>query len=292
MIIFTQDPTQHSRLANSLVWMAKIQNFLQNSKMDYYFPWAIENFGAYLEESSTWLKNNSAPELFLNNFGQHLTAQNLSHFSRKIEHDFEVQNNLKAFQWIKISTYREDYNCLYLAGTHNLYSSEIYEKIKNSTLIIIKEPYNLIYPEFDFTVEDFKNIKPNLNLYNSQKRMVEEIGRNKKNIGFHIRRGDYKNWADGKYFYDDDYWLDRIQIEIKKNNCVWVFGNDFSNEFLNRIKSTGAIVSQASFESDFVSLMFMNVIYGPPSTFTNMASKIANVVFQHNCIYTQLPPKF
>jgi hypothetical protein len=103
-------------------------------------------------------------------------------------------------------------------------------------------------------------------------------------IGIHIRRGDYKLWNEGKYFFDDDVYMVYIQnmkneIEIKYNRqCKFIL---FSNEPLSFVENENTYISKNNWYVDQFLMSKCDYLIGPPSTFTLWASYIGKVKCYH-----------
>jgi hypothetical protein len=93
-------------------------------------------------------------------------------------------------------------------------------------------------------------------------------------IGIHIRRGDYKIFQNGVYYYELE------QYQTVMNNIATVFGRNetafliCSNETfdLNTFKDLNVFKGPGHFVEDLYSLAECDLIAGPPSTFTMWAS--------------------
>jgi hypothetical protein len=284
MIIFSQGPTLHSRLANSLVWMSKIHDFLVFSKHECCFPWAIENYIDYFEGDSFWMIKNEAYQMYYLRTKKELNSKNISSLSREIEHDYEVDNSLNPYKWESIINYSEKYNLLYMSGNFDITSAENIELIKKHECIIIHEPYNIKYKDSVYSKNNYKHLTPKAELLNCQRLIINALSQTKKKIGLHIRRGDYSIWESGKYYYDDDFWLRKVAEFVDLNCQVFIFTNEDNLHFNSKLRELGAHVSNESFEIDFVRMMLMDEIYGPPSTFSLTAINIAKTIYELNPI--------
>lgn len=283
MIIFSQQPTPHSRLANSLWWMLTMDS-IENINHKYVFPWCLENFKKYLDNNSPWLNKYNAENIFLLNTNLELNSHNVYAVSKKI---IKSYNKFKINRRKPIIYFSKKFNCLFLSGKVNLKDSLIVKEINRHKFILAHEPWNFIFPEYKPEKLDFNSIKPNNQLYDTQKEFIESNSSSSTKVGFHIRRGDYKTWDSGKHFYDDNFWINKIKKSVNSNASVWVFTNEVNYEFHEKLKKLGAIISNSSFESDFVRLFFMNKIYGPPSTFSITASFISKFAYKNDCHYFQ-----
>lgn len=283
MIIFSQQPTHHSRLANSIVWMIKIR-LIENINHKYVFPWCLENFKKYLDNKSPWLKKYNAENIFLLNTNLELNSDNVYAVSNRIIRSY---NKFKINKKKPIIYFSKKFNCLFLSGKINLKDSLIIKEINRHEFIIAHEPWDFIFPERQEENLDFSSIKPNNQLYGTQKEFIESNSSSSTKVGFHIRRGDYKTFEGGKFFYDDNFWINKIKKSINSNASVWIFTNEVNYEFHEKLKKLGAVISNSSFEIDFVRLFFMNKIYGPPSTFAIIASSISKFAYKNDCHYFQ-----
>jgi hypothetical protein len=289
MIIFSQAPAKHSRLANSIEWMSKIQSFLNLTSHTCCFPWAIEKFDDYLDSNSFWMSDNGAYEKFLSHTKLELTAKNVSQFSRKIESEYEILNGLKPFDWRELIVVNKECDLLYITGKVDFNSDILFKKIDDNSLVIINEPFYFNYGIVDIGKDEIKNLIPNLQLYETQKLFVNSKSLGRKKVGLHIRRGDYQSWRGGAYFYDDNFWFDKVN-ELNKSGCItWIFTNELNPSFHNSLTELGALCFNENFEVDFTRMMFMDEIYGPPSTFSVMASKIANLNYLQEVKFHYLP---
>lgn len=99
-------------------------------------------------------------------------------------------------------------------------------------------------------------------------------------VGIHIRRGDYKVWCDGKYYYDDIVYTKCINLMKKLltgKKCKFIV---FSNEDV-RIDGDDIIVSKNDWYIDQYIMGKCDYLIGPPSTFTLWASYLGEVPCCH-----------
>lgn len=94
-------------------------------------------------------------------------------------------------------------------------------------------------------------------------------------VAVHIRRGDYKNFLDGKYYFEDDVYLNKmVQINHVLSSVKVVFAI-FSNE---KIDINNFTTVNASFNNnntpigDMWGISLCDFIIGPLSTFSMWAS--------------------
>lgn len=105
-------------------------------------------------------------------------------------------------------------------------------------------------------------------------------------IGVHIRRGDYKEFTSGIYYYDNSTYIDKIRQLIEclgTENCkILVFSDDRSlniNMFNECFKNL--IISEESEIADHYLMSKCDYIIGPPSTFSLWASYIGEKPIYH-----------
>jgi hypothetical protein len=100
-------------------------------------------------------------------------------------------------------------------------------------------------------------------------------------VGVHIRRGDYKFFKDGIYFYDDATYLGFMidmekQLEFSGKTVKFLLSSDEEIN-LNNYKINSLTLPDSSVMKDLYSLSKCDYIIGPPSTFSQWASFIGNV---------------
>lgn len=103
-------------------------------------------------------------------------------------------------------------------------------------------------------------------------------------LGVHIRRGDYKTFCGGKYFYDDDVYIGYIKafVEQHKGERVYVYicGNDpnlnkdYYHSQLNGIKLN---FRNGNPGEDLCLLSNCDYLIGAPSTFSLVAAMYRDV---------------
>ncbi len=104
-------------------------------------------------------------------------------------------------------------------------------------------------------------------------------------IAVHIRRGDYKEWLGGKYYFEDDVYIDKIQQLITLLNRpvkIILFTNESKLNLPAYQSMFGDVVlSGNSVAEDHYLMSQCDYIMGPFSTFTLWASFIGETKFHH-----------
>ena len=112
--------------------------------------------------------------------------------------------------------------------------------------------------EYEVKVEAFiSDIKERFNEY--------------KIVGVHIRRGDYKYWRCGKYYYSNDTY-DRWMSELVKSSNQKLIFILFSNEKISTkdFKNCSALIMNGPNHpiEDVYAMAKCDYIFGPPSTYS------------------------
>lgn len=100
-------------------------------------------------------------------------------------------------------------------------------------------------------------------------------------IGVHIRRGDYKNYLDGKYYFEDDIYIRAINSMRNEleNECRQVRFLICSNEPCEMSDNCDDVFSIKSTDgvTDLYALTRCDYIIGPPSSYSQWASFVGDV---------------
>jgi Glycosyl transferase family 11. len=96
-------------------------------------------------------------------------------------------------------------------------------------------------------------------------------------VGVHIRRGDYKEWLDGIYYFSDEAYsramkdLEKQLLEKGEKVKFLICSNEKIN--LNSFSELDCfIIPESSSEKDLYALSKSDYIIGPPSSFSQWAS--------------------
>lgn len=114
--------------------------------------------------------------------------------------------------------------------------------------------------------------------------MIDEWQREgKKVVGLHVRRGDYAQWENGRYFYADEVYsntVQRVRSLLLENRDRTEF-IVFSNESEGLSVQLGLQRSDSSWVVDHYLMSKCDYLVGPPSTFTMWASFVGNAQYYH-----------
>lgn len=124
--------------------------------------------------------------------------------------------------------------------------------------------------------------------YYKENKIYKELSSIDKNIyeivGVHIRRGDYKTWKNGIYYYDDDAYkifMNKLKNEITKNYRKKTLFVLFSNEKTSFIESDELLISNSEWYVDHYLMSMCGLLIGPPSTFTLWSSYLGKNKYLH-----------
>lgn len=98
-------------------------------------------------------------------------------------------------------------------------------------------------------------------------------------LGIHIRRGDYKTFYGGRFFFSDKQYVSIIKqfllLHPKENVSVYICGNDPKldcNYFVSNLSGCKVIFPNGNPAEDLCLLSHCDYLAGPPSTFSLVAA--------------------
>ncbi len=279
-ILFSQGPTAHNRLANSLLWMARAYPDLAHvPAANVLFPWGRENFGPFFDPRSPWLARPAAAAaaLFLRATGTALTAQALAAFARELEAAEEARRAIAPFSWrsLQLRQRIEGVDLVYLAGPDLPFVPTVAAHA-GADLVIVHEPFLWRFAGPLFPQAGLEHLAPSAALLSAAIRRQATLNpEGRRACGLHIRRGDYAQWMEGVYLYGDAFWQELCDRLIAAGCHVSVFTHDPHDPLCDSLQALGAHLSAGSPFEDMVRMMQMDQVIGPPSTFPLMASLLA-----------------
>jgi hypothetical protein len=119
---------------------------------------------------------------------------------------------------------------------------------------------------------------------NNVEKVLESSDKDSLKLGIHIRRGDYKTWCNGRFFFNDEEYISVIQqfcqLHPDKKVDVYVCSNDPQlNQliFSQRLGNAEVFFPKGTPAEDLCLLSECDYIIGPVSTFTLIASMYHDV---------------
>lgn len=112
------------------------------------------------------------------------------------------------------------------------------------------------------------------------RRELEDAKRGGGVLSVHVRRGDYRYWQGGQYFYEDNTYVELIRRALNAApgiNKVMMFSNEFVNVSLYEGLGIEVIHPRGEWYEDQWRMAQSDFIIGPPSTFSLWASFIGDV---------------
>lgn len=103
-------------------------------------------------------------------------------------------------------------------------------------------------------------------------------------VGVHIRRGDYKTFMGGCFYYDNSVYEQRMNEIVRLCNdrevCFYLASNEEIPESLTQKFKTFSIL-KANTAEDLYALSKCDFLLGPPSTFTQWVSYLNDIPLYH-----------
>jgi hypothetical protein len=271
-----------------LLWLSRAKSWLDSNGFTASFPYAHENLATVINQDSYWLNSElfeAGKKVIFDTLKINATSIDLANFSRRAQVSYERKNGYKPFEWSSILDEFE--GVLFICGDIDWSSPDIADQIRNAALTIVHEPY----PFKGVAVQDYDSVKPNYSLLNAIKD-ASLINSQLHKVGLHIRRGDYSRWENGRYYFDDFFWIEKINFHLARGVAVWIFSNDDLDEIKSQfVNSPSVFFSSGDFVEDFLKIQLMDEVFGPPSTFTSFACKLSQNFLNKNLKLTFFPPK-
>ena len=160
----------------------------------------------------------------------------------------------------------------------NLNDTTFIQAVKNKNVILQGWAFR-DHISFDKHADVIRSLFVPIKKYNQlvQQQMLEAKASANMVFGIHIRRGDYKQFEGGKYYFDDAVYIDKMwqlynQQKAKGNTCCFLICTNEPID-INRFPGEFILFAQKRhFITDLYCLAACNGIIGPPSTFSAWAS--------------------
>jgi len=153
------------------------------------------------------------------------------------------------------------------------------EFIKKSRLTLIKGWSFRDYDAFLTYREEIKKLftfRPEI--IQKVEKQLPVLKENVVRLGVHIRRGDYKRWMDGNYYFSDEVYINSIRsfCSLFSGNSIEIFIVSNEKQLPQEKYKTGinelVYFLSGNPAEDLYALSTCNYIIGPPSTFSLMAA--------------------
>lgn len=113
-----------------------------------------------------------------------------------------------------------------------------------------------------------------------------EIARKESDIivGVHIRKGDYQEWLDGKYFFEDgtyESFMAQIEQDLAPQKVTFFISTNGDVSDVIKKKHTTLRIENGNMAHDLYGLSICDYIIGPPSTFSKWAALTGHVPLCH-----------
>lgn len=166
--------------------------------------------------------------------------------------------------------------------------AEYYELVKRRR-IVLAEGWCFRAPEI---VEEYRErlarkftLKPEFYVDNELYRELLAVDRAKTIlVGVHVRRGDYREFEGGRYFFGDDVYeryMVNLAAALSARFCKKVTFIIFSNEDSSMREGPDRVISRNEWYIDQFLMGMCDYLIGPPSTFTLWASFVGGARFFH-----------
>lgn len=122
-------------------------------------------------------------------------------------------------------------------------------------------------------LEITKFFAPKLELVEKAARFWRERVKGKVVVGVHVRRGDYREWNGGRFFYEDKIYVANILSVVKDLSSrgpitVMLFSNEDIDMSNFQIRGVDVVLSRGSAIEDHFLMSKCDYLFGPPSTFS------------------------
>ncbi|WP_169730557.1 alpha-1,2-fucosyltransferase [Xylanibacter oryzae] len=208
--------------------------------------------------------------------------------------EFENFDNLKKignvhivfnYYKIKIPIFRKLFKFIFNALLNSIIAKNIYNMLAK------KYPDNFIsgwnsITSFNTQMSEIERIKmleyyrPNIDVIKRCRILFSKIVKDADIIlGVHIRRGDYKYYLDGRYYYSVEEYIDYMRRLIflfpQKRVSFFISTNEKNIEIPSDVNFF--INNNATVVDDLYCLSLCDYIVGPPSSFSRFSSYIGQV---------------
>jgi hypothetical protein len=159
-----------------------------------------------------------------------------------------------------------------------------YDTVLKKELVFAKgwhfRAFDLTRKHRDYFIRKY-SLLPKYYRENELYKKLKDLDRNRHIVvGVHVRRGDYKVWEEGKYYFSDAVYrkyMESLSSQLTKNPQKRILFIIFSDEQINIAEDESVIPSKNAWYVDQMLMSMCDYLIGPPSTFTMWASYTGHV---------------
>ncbi|MCC8192291.1 MAG: alpha-1,2-fucosyltransferase [Ruminococcus sp.] len=165
-------------------------------------------------------------------------------------------------------------------------ASKIMNKIDRSKSVFIRTYY---FRNVPLLIKHQVEIRSNLIFKKEHREKAEQIISKirtdyptKKIVAVHLRKGDYRTWRNGSFFFEDEEYLERmlslVNTQGRDIHFLLISDEDVDVEYFQRNLEPYATVStaQGNQYEELMTLSYSDYIMGPQSTYSGMAAFLGN----------------
>lgn len=211
-------------------------------------------------------------------------------FSYKYQYFRICHTPLTGFGWYLFAKYMAALRLLPTASfKHSEYDMEALEQkmLRHRHIVVsgwFARWYDLFLKYRDeicelFTIDEQYTTPVKVKMQEAENASAPTTSQPKLRLGVHLRRGDYAQWLDGKYFYDDEVYARHINrfAELHEGQEIHVYlsTNDagVTEEHFQQLCPKAQVHHlQGSAPEDLFMLSECDYLIGPPSTFSLVAA--------------------
>lgn len=190
----------------------------------------------------------------------------------------------------KLKFFQSPFHCIVIADLPEYqFGEDKYYELNSPTFqsLARRKPFVFLFGRFfrDYTnFEKYKDVirdyfRPAIEIQDKVDKLLSSARKDSDFvIGVHIRRGDYEQFAGGRYFYSPVQYaqkLEALQTEIAPKRINFII---CSNEIITGsvFKNVNFIIGSGHIVGDMYALSQCDFILGPPSTFSLWAAFYGN----------------
>jgi len=287
-----QARTGNSRLGNTLGWMMAFQNIVVVSggaivSKDWgaVIDLAVENRSVEVGVPNRFLdlcaRFFGRPELELTRESSLETfVDSLYRQASRSGSDPEASTPSSLRTQILQSFFSNGITATILAGEADVANPHAIQRVLASDLVFLVEPIYFTYDSNPALRGDaLSPIRLRTPYARRQQEELQLLSGKGPLVGLHIRRTDYKCWSDGEHYYSDEVWKCELAHHRSLGRQAVIFTDEPEAALTESLCSAGAILSAGDPTEDFARLAQVDVIVGPPSTFSASAVCLAERQF-------------